>query len=86
MVENLGCKISVFGIIYLVSDMATDTKREISLNTFGMQFPIYIFLELFCLILILKCGGLHILVSDRRAAKARRALIHLVKTELMHIG
>ena len=41
MVDQLGCKNRRFGIIELVSDMATYEKRKMIPNTFGVPFSLF---------------------------------------------
>ena len=38
--SSLAAKIAVSGRINLVTDMSTDAKREMRLNTFGMLFKL----------------------------------------------
>ena len=70
----------------LVLDVSIDAKRQMRLNTFGMPFPSYLYFELFCFALILKWGGLKMLGLGGRTVKARCAIIHLMKPELLHLG
>ena len=37
---RLSAKIAIYGIMDSVADMATDTKREMKLNTFGKTFSL----------------------------------------------
>ena len=55
------------------------------MNTFGVNVPSGLYLELFCFALILKCEGLHILGLSGRIVKARRALLQFLKPSLLHI-
>ena len=48
-------------------------------------FPSFIYLELFCFALILKCGGSHILGLGGSTVKARCALLHLVNPDCMQM-
>ena len=69
----------------LLPDMATDAKRLMRPNTFGVPFFSCIYPELFCFALILKFGDSRILGLGGSTVKACRALLHFVKTVLLHL-
>ena len=79
-------KLTVCGRMSLVEDIDTDAKREMIKITLVFHFTSFLFLELFCFALILKCGGLHILGLGGRTMNTRRALLHLLNPELLQIG
>ena len=76
----MAAKLAVSGIIDLVVDMATDAKREMRTNTFGMPFA---FLSLYWFYLII------LNLEVRRFSyygMARRDIIHLVNPKLLNLG
>ena len=79
-------KISVYGIINLVSEMATYTNMSMRPNTLCMTSPFLPLIEIFCFAIILKYVGSHILELCGSTLKERCALIKLVKPSLMHLG
>ena len=74
MLEKLGCKTHCFFIKDFVADMATDVKRAMSPNTLGNTYPLFS-LSFFCVTLVLKYGGSHIMELGGRAVKACLALL-----------
>ena len=78
--EHLGWKIAVSGSMNLVADMATNANRAIRPNTLGFYISYFLFPELFCFFLILKCGDYHILVLIGRTIKSHYAILLLFNT------
>ena len=83
---SLAEKLTVYGRMYLVADMAKDVKMEIRSNILVCLFPSCLYLEFYFFVLILKCGGSHILGLGESNVKARCDLLHLVKPALLHLG
>ena len=53
---SLYVKITIMGRMDLAADMAKDVKKDIRSKTWACHISSYIFTELFCLALVLKCG------------------------------
>ena len=49
------------------------------------HFTSYIFIGFFCFVLILKCGGFHILVLVGRTVKVHCAILYLMNPLLLHL-
>ena len=83
---SLYAKLAVFGRIYFVVDMATDSNRAMRPNKLGVPFPFsYIFLIPFlCLspeMWRFIYSGIH-----RRTVLVNCALLRLVNPVLLHLG
>ena len=79
-------KLAVSGIMGLVADMATDAKRAMRPNTFGV--PLSLLYLSWTLLICLNSEVQRFTYSRirRRTVKAHRDLIHLLKTALIRLG
>ena len=75
----LALKLSVSGIMGLVSYMATDAKRAMRLNNLGLPSPFLYISCFFCFALVLKCRCLYIMGLSRRTVNSGCALVRLDK-------